>query len=91
MLKKNIDKIKYFYANRRKLFIIILSHNHPSGIAKPSKADIEITEIIYKAFFMVNIKVMDHLIIAGNLYYSFRENGILDNYKEAVMAGEYEL
>lgn len=66
---------------------VILSHNHPSGIAKPSKADIEITEIIYKAFFMVNIKVLDHIIIAGNIYYSFRENGILDNYKDSVMAG----
>lgn len=66
---------------------VILSHNHPSGIAKPSKADIEITEIIYKAFFMINIKVLDHIIIAGNLHYSFRENGIIDNYKEAIIAG----
>ena len=68
-------------------FYVILSHNHPSGIAKPSKADIEITEIIYKAFFMINIKVLDHIIIAGNLHYSFRENGIIDNYKEAIIAG----
>lgn len=66
---------------------VILSHNHPSGIAKPSNADIEITEIIYKAFFMVNIKVIDHIIIAGNLHYSFRENGILDKYKDSIKVG----
>ncbi|WP_157150522.1 RadC family protein [Brachyspira sp. SAP_772] len=66
---------------------VLLSHNHPSGIAKPSKADIEITEIIYKAFFMVNIKVLDHIIIAGNLHYSFRENGILDKYKDSINVG----
>ena len=36
---------------------------------------------------MINIKVLDHIIIAGNLHYSFRENGILDSYKESVMAG----
>lgn len=66
---------------------VILSHNHPSGIAKPSNADIEITEIIYKAFFMVNIKVLDHIIIAGNLHYSFRENGILDKYKDSIKVG----
>ena len=66
---------------------VILSHNHPSGIAKPSNADIEITEIIYKAFFMVNIKVIDHIIVAGNLHYSFRENGILDKYKDSIKVG----
>ena len=66
---------------------VILSHNHPSGIAKPSNADIKITEIIYKAFFMVNIKVIDHIIIAGNLHYSFRENGILDKYKDSIKVG----
>ena len=66
---------------------VILSHNHPSGIAKPSKADIDITEIIYKAFFMVNIKVLDHIIIAGNIHYSFRDNGILDKYKDSIKVG----
>ncbi|MEI0531154.1 JAB domain-containing protein [Brachyspira pilosicoli] len=66
---------------------VILSHNHPSGIAKPSNADIEITEIIYKAFFMVNIRVIDHIIIAGNIHYSFRDNGILDKYKDSIKVG----
>ena len=58
---------------------VIISHNHPSGISKPSKEDIEITKILYKAFLIVNIKMIDHLIIAGDSIYSFRESGILDD------------
>ena len=58
---------------------VIISHNHPSGISKPSKEDIEITKILYKAFLIVNIKMIDHIIVAGNSIYSFRESGILDN------------
>lgn len=58
---------------------VIISHNHPSGISKPSKEDIEITKVLYKAFLIVNIKMIDHIIIAGNSAYSFRESGILDN------------
>lgn len=59
---------------------VIISHNHPSGISKPSKEDIEITKILYKAFLIVNIKMIDHLIIAGDSIYSFRESGILDDF-----------
>lgn len=66
---------------------VILSHNHPSGIAKPSKADIDITELIYKALFMVNIRMLDHIIIAGNINYSFRDNGLLDNYRDSINVG----
>lgn len=60
---------------------IIISHNHPSGISKPSKEDIEITKVLYKAFILVNIKMLDHIIIAGNSFYSFREDGMFDKYK----------
>lgn len=56
---------------------VIIAHNHPSGISKPSKEDVEITKILYKAFLMVNIKMIDHIIVAGNSIYSFRESGIL--------------
>lgn len=59
---------------------VIIAHNHPSGIASPSKEDLEITNALFKAFLTVNIKMMDHLIVAGNSVYSFRDNGIFDNY-----------
>ncbi len=60
---------------------VIIAHNHPSGISKPSKEDVEITKILYKAFLMVNIKMIDHIIVAGNSIYSFRESGIFNNIK----------
>ena len=52
---------------------IIICHNHPSGIAKPSKSDIEITKILYNAFLIVGVNMLDHLIVAKNSVYSFRE------------------
>lgn len=61
---------------------VIISHNHPSGIAKPSREDVDITEVLYKAFKMVEIKMLDHIIIAGNSFYSFREDGVFDKYKK---------
>ena len=60
---------------------VIVSHNHPSGIARPSKEDINITNVLYKALKMVDIKMLDHIIITANSYYSFREDGMFDKYK----------
>ena len=59
---------------------VIIVHNHPSGIANPSKEDLEITHALFKAFLTVNIKMIDHLIVAGNCVYSFRDNGVFDDY-----------
>lgn len=59
---------------------VIIVHNHPSGIANPSKEDLEITHDLFKAFLTVNIKMIDHLIVAGNCVYSFRDNGVFDDY-----------
>lgn len=56
---------------------IILVHNHPSGSSKPSKADIELTGRIVEAANSVNITVHDHVIIAGNEYFSFKSNILL--------------
>ena len=55
---------------------VIMIHNHPSGIAEPSRQDIEVTERIAKAGEIVGIKLMDHVIAAGGneSYFSFREN-----------------
>lgn len=55
---------------------IILCHNHPSGNLKPSDADKEITKKIKQASEIFDIKLLDHIIITSNGYYSFQDNGI---------------
>jgi len=57
---------------------VILVHNHPSGILKPSEADKNLTQKIKKAGELFDIKVLDHLILTPDGdYYSFADNGIL--------------
>lgn len=55
---------------------IILVHNHPSGNAKPSESDISITRKIVEAAKLFDIKVLDHLIITSNCYFSFSDNSM---------------
>jgi DNA repair protein RadC len=55
---------------------VIFTHNHPSGIAEPSQADIAITECLKKALALVDIRVLDHLIV-GEEVVSFAERGML--------------
>ncbi len=54
---------------------LILCHNHPSGNIQPSEADKQITGKIKSAAAFFSIKLLDHLIIAGNNYYSFADEG----------------
>jgi DNA repair protein RadC len=56
---------------------IILCHNHPSGSLKPSKADEELTFKIKEAAQYFDIKVLDHLIVSDDGYYSFADEGVL--------------
>lgn len=56
---------------------IILVHNHPSGNLNPSEEDIKITKKLKDAVATIDVKVHDHLIIAGNNYYSFADNNLL--------------
>jgi len=56
---------------------VILAHNHPSGIAKASMADKQITKRLEQALNLIDIKVLDHIIVAGNQCYSFAEHGEL--------------
>jgi DNA repair protein RadC len=56
---------------------IILCHNHPSGNLKPSKADEELTQKIKAAACLLDIKVLDHIIITSEGYYSFADEGLL--------------
>lgn len=54
---------------------IILAHNHPSGSAEPSQADLSLTQTLKSALSLVDIRVLDHFIVASNTVYSFAENG----------------
>ncbi|MEX0290310.1 MAG: DNA repair protein RadC [Flavobacteriaceae bacterium] len=56
---------------------LILVHNHPSGILKPSLADINLTEKIKLAAEELEIKLLDHLIIAAHHYFSFADKKML--------------
>jgi DNA repair protein RadC len=56
---------------------IILSHNHPSGNLKPSRADEELTQKIKVAASYHDIRVIDHIIITSEGYYSFADEGLL--------------
>lgn len=54
---------------------VILAHNHPSGTARPSKMDHQLTQVLKQALALVDVRVLDHLIVAGAAVYSFAENG----------------
>lgn len=56
---------------------IILCHNHPSGSLRPSRADEELTTKIKEAAKYFDIKVIDHIIVGEDGYYSFADEGIL--------------
>jgi DNA repair protein RadC len=56
---------------------IILSHNHPSGNTKPSEADIQLTKKIREAGKNLDIEVLDHIIIAGDTFFSFADEGLM--------------
>lgn len=56
---------------------VVLVHNHPSGTAEPSEADIVLTRKVREAAALFDIRLLDHIIIAGASSYSFRSSGLL--------------
>lgn len=56
---------------------IICIHNHPSGIVNPSREDIELTTRLVDIGYLMGIKVVDHLIIGNNTYFSFANEGMI--------------
>ena len=54
--------------------VLACVHNHPSGSLKPSKDDKNITSVIKKAGELLNIRLLDHVIIGDDQYYSFHDN-----------------
>lgn len=68
ILKKALDKLASS---------IVVCHNHPSGNKQPSDADVKITEKLKKAADMLEIKLLDHVIIADKSYFSFADEGLV--------------
>ena len=56
---------------------VILAHNHPSGKLKPSDSDLKIQEQLAEAGKILGIKILDHIIISKNGYYSFQDQGLI--------------
>ena len=56
---------------------VILAHNHPSGLAEPSRADELLTRTLKAALELVDVRVLDHLIVSGRGTLSFSERGLL--------------
>lgn len=56
---------------------VILAHNHPSGVAEPSQSDQLLTGALKQALSLVDVRVLDHFIIAGSDALSFAEKGLL--------------
>lgn len=56
---------------------VIFAHNHPSGIAEQSRADELLTTALKQALALIDIRVLDHFVVAGNTTLSFAERGLL--------------
>ncbi|QNA90166.1 DNA repair protein RadC [Massilia sp. Dwa41.01b] len=64
-------------ALRRNASGVLLAHNHPSGVAEPSDADLALTQALREALALVDIRVLDHFVVAGTQVHSFAEHGQL--------------
>lgn len=56
---------------------LILSHNHPSGVAEPSQADQRITQRLQAALELIDVRVLDHMVVGDTEVISFAERGLL--------------
>ena len=56
---------------------VIFAHNHPSGVAEPSRADELLTTALKQALALVDIRTLDHFVVAGSQVLSFSERGLL--------------
>ena len=56
---------------------VIFAHNHPSGVAEPSRADELLTQALKQALALVDIRTLDHFVVAGHRVVSFAERGLL--------------
>ncbi len=56
---------------------VILCHNHPSGVCEPSRSDELLTQTLKSALALVDVRVLDHFVVAGDASISFAERGLL--------------
>ena len=56
---------------------VMLAHNHPSGVAEPSRADEFLTQTLKSALALVDVRVLDHLVVGRDSVVSFAERGLL--------------
>lgn len=68
-------------ALRHKASAVIFVHNHPSGDPEPSESDREITKELVFAASLMQLKVLDHIIIGNNRYFSFADRGLIEDYE----------
>jgi len=66
---------------------LIFVHNHPSGDPEPSLCDREITRDLVFAAAVMQIKVLDHIVIGNNRYYSFADRGLIEEYGRSFVDG----
>ncbi len=59
---------------------VVLAHNHPSGIALPSKEDIALTQRLRDTLDVMDVLLLDHIVVADDDYISMRESGYLGRY-----------
>jgi DNA repair protein RadC len=64
-------------ALQRNAACAIFAHNHPSGIAEPSRADELLTDNLKRSLALVDVRVVDHIVVAGAAAISFAERGLL--------------
>ncbi|MCM2356873.1 MAG: DNA repair protein RadC [Geobacteraceae bacterium] len=68
-------------AIRHRAAAVILAHNHPAGTSKPSQQDHQLTRLLVQALGPLDIKVLDHIIVAGNQAFSFAVEGIMPSFE----------
>ncbi len=56
---------------------VIFAHNHPSGVPEPSRADENLTKVLKDALALVDVRVLDHVVVAGGASVSFAQRGLL--------------
>lgn len=66
----------FSYALRHHAVYIVILHNHPSGICKPSTQDISLTKAVAQSGTMLGVPLVDHIIIGDQIYFSFKEEGL---------------
>ena len=70
-------KLLYAIALKSNAIGVIIAHNHPSGALKPSRSDLELTKKIKKSGELLDIKLLDHLVITKDDFYSLADRGDL--------------